>query len=77
MIQKPPTIFDYTYDDLTRDLVAPMVDHTLLKPEASREEVILVVEDSDASVGERAVAVSSSTVRRRLGHVLDQRLEDR
>jgi deoxyribose-phosphate aldolase len=45
----------------TRDLVAPMVDHTLLKPEAGVVDVALCVEEA-TDLGVYAVCVSPSMV---------------
>jgi deoxyribose-phosphate aldolase len=45
----------------TRDLVAPMVDHTLLKPEATEADVALLAEAA-ADLGVYAVCVSPSMV---------------
>jgi deoxyribose-phosphate aldolase len=46
----------------TRELVAPMVDHTLLKPEATEADVVSLVEEA-ADLGVYAVCVSPSMVR--------------
>lgn len=46
----------------TRDLVAPMVDHTLLKPEATEVDVGFLVEEA-TDLGVYAVCVSPSMVR--------------
>jgi deoxyribose-phosphate aldolase len=46
----------------TRDSVAPLVDHTLLKPEATEVDVAFLVEEA-AGLGVYAVCVSPSMVR--------------
>jgi deoxyribose-phosphate aldolase len=46
----------------TRDHVAPLVDHTLLKPEATEVDVALLVEEA-TDLGVYAVCVSPSMVR--------------
>ena len=45
----------------TRDLVAPMVDHTLLKPEATVVDIAFLVEEA-TDLGVYAVCVSPSMV---------------
>jgi deoxyribose-phosphate aldolase len=46
----------------TRDHVAPLIDHTLLKPEATEADVAFLVEEA-ADLGVYAVCVSPSMVR--------------